>query len=158
MGKGVKIIVAVIATLLLLSGLTYWFVFTGTEIDMKPLIKNEEIVFSDLDDKLYLRAMSWGVAGNHNEVIISNSPINPIDRKSEKEADFIFYTTEIYYKKQSSDTLLVYAEGSSIGKNPKGYLGKVKVVINPLKTYNDSKEYAENYAKYGLKKLSAYQE
>lgn len=156
MSKDVKIVVIVVIAFLLLLIVAFWFVFKGTNIDMKPLIKTEEVTFNDIDETVYLRAMSWGIAGNHNEIIISTSPISPIDRKSEKEMDFIFYTTEVYYKKQGVDTILIYAESSSIGKEPPNYQGRVKVVIKRLKTYDDSKEYEKNYEQYGLKKISTY--
>lgn len=158
MSQGIKITLIVVVVLLLLAGAVYWFVFKSVDVNMEPLVKNEEVVFNDLGEKLYLRAMAWGVAGSNNEIIISESPINPADRKSEKGSDYIFYTTELYYKKLGEDTLLVYAEASSIGKEPENYSGKVKIVPVRLKTYDDSKEYAKNYKKYGLNKLSAYKE
>lgn len=158
MSQGIKVTLIVVVVLLLLAGAIYWFVFKSVDVDMKPLVESKEVVFDDLNEKLYLRAMAWGVAGSNNEIIISENPIDPIDRKSEKGNDYIFYTTELYYKKQGNDTLLVYAESSSIGKEPENYTGKVKIVPVRLKTYDDSKEYAENYEKYGLKKLSAYKQ
>ncbi len=156
MSKGLKINVIVVFAFLLLIILSFWFAFKATNVNMKPLIKTEEIIFNNLSEKVYLRAMSWGIAGNHNEIIISTKPIAPIDRKSKKENDFIFYTTEIYYKKQGVDTLLVYSVSSSIGKEPKNYDGKVKIVIKSLKTYDAFKEYQKNYEKYGLKRISLY--
>lgn len=128
----------------------------SVDVDMKPLVESKEVIFDNLNETLFLRAMAWGVAGSNNEIIISESLITPIDRKSEKGSDYIFYTTELYYKKQGNDTLLVYVEASSIGKDPENYTGKIKIVPIRLKTYDESKEYAENYGKYGLKKLSAY--
>ncbi len=156
MSKGLKTVVIVAIAFLLLLFVVFWFVFKGVDVDMKPLIKMEEIVFKDLGERVYLRAMSWGITGNHNEIVISMKPIKPIDRKSEKGRDFIFYTTEVYYKKQGKDTLFVYSESSSIGKEPKNYRGRIKIIIKRLKTYDDSKKYERNYEKYGLKKISSY--
>src|SRR5690554_6196511 len=139
MNQRIKVTLIVVVVLLFLAGAVYWFVFKSVDVDMKPLVESKEVVFDDLNETLFLRAMAWGVAGSNNEIIISESPINPIDRKSEKGSDYIFYTTELYYKKQGNDTLLVYVEASSIGKDPENYTGKIKIVPIRLKTYDESK-------------------
>lgn len=155
MSKGLKIVgVVVIAFLLLLSVASFWVVFKISQVDMKPLMKTEEVVFDDLGERVYLRARSWGIGGNHNEVVVSTETINPVGRKSEKESEFIFHTTEVFYKKQGADTLLVYS--SSIGKEPKNYQGRVKIVIKRLETYDENREYEANYEKYGLKRIRSY--
>jgi hypothetical protein len=128
------------------------------DVDMNARVSTQIVEFKELDEKVYIRAMACGIAGNHNEVILSAEPIIPETRKSEKEKDYIFYTTEVYYKKQGSDTLLIYAQESSMGKCPDNFTQKVKVVTIKIKTYDEAKDYEKNYKAYGLLKVSAYPE
>lgn len=147
----------VVFILLVIVGGIFWFVMNTFDIDMKPIVNKKEIVFKEISEKVYVRAMSWGVAGNHNEIIFSNEPITPINRKSEKERDYIFYTSDLYYKRQGMDTLLIYAESSSIGNSPEVKFNKVKIIAMGIKTYDESLDYERNYKKYGLEKISVYQ-
>ena len=125
---------------------------------MSPSVSSHVIEFEELNQKVYLRAMSWGISGNHNEVILSTNPVEPSTRKSEEGKDYIFYTSEVYYKKQGIDTLLVYAESSSIGKRPNNFSGSINVVPVELKTYSEVQDYEKRYKEYGLSKISVYQD
>ena len=122
---------------------------------MDALISKQTVVFKELNESVYIRAIAWGISGNHNEVIISSEPIKPEGRPSE-EKDYIFYTTEIYYKKQGIDTLFVYADGSSIGKEPTIFTKKIKIVPIKISTADEAVDYEKNYKEYGLIKITAY--
>jgi flagellar basal body-associated protein FliL len=100
MKKSFKIIIIIVSILLLLLGIAYWlFVKSVGDVEV-PSTLNEDIVeFPELNEKVYIRARAWGLAGNHEEIIISTAPIEK-DRQAVKGGDYIFYTTEIYYQKK----------------------------------------------------------
>ena len=120
--------------------------------------KKEDVVESkvnmiliDLGDKnrsLFLRAKVWGVAGNHEEIVLSRSN----SRLANKTEDYIFCTSEIFYKEEK-DTVVLYAPESSISE-PRAKIQRVR--INSLKTADEIRDYNINYEKYGLKCISVY--
>ena len=156
MRKSIKVALLVFAGFAIVAVGIYLFVLNAVDVDMEPSVNSQTVVFDELEEKVYLRAMAWGIAGNHNEVILSTEPIEPETRKSEKRKDYIFSTTEVYYKKQGVDTLLVYAEASFIGKPPGNLSDKIKIVPMKLNTYDESLDYQKNYKEYGLSKISVY--
>lgn len=156
MRKSITFALLVLAIFAVVAVGFYLFVFNAVDVDMEPSINSQTVVFDEIGEKVYFRAMAWGISGNHNEVILSTEPIEPETRKSEKEKDYVFYTTEIYYKKKGVDTLLVYAEASSIGKSPRSLSDKITIVPVKLNTYDESLDYQMNYKEYGLSKISVY--
>jgi hypothetical protein len=158
MKKSFKIIIIIVSILLLLLGIAYWlFVKSVGDVEV-PSTLNEDIVeFPELNEKVYIRARAWGLAGNHEEIIISTTPIEK-DRQAVKGEDYIFYTTEIYYQKKGTDTLMVYADASTIGKIPNGLRTTINIVPVGLKNYGEVKQYKQNYKEYDLNKISVYNE
>lgn len=158
MKKSYKIIIISVSILVLLLGIAYWlFVKSVGEINMPSTLNEDMIDFSELNTTIYIRAKAWGLAGNHEEIILSTSPIDK-ERPSIKDEDIIFYTTEVYYKKQGVDTLMVYADASSISKLPDNLKTSINIVPVGLKNNSEIQEYKKNYRKYGLKKISTYKE
>lgn len=158
MKKQHRAIIYIITILVLLSGLVYWFFFRSIgDIEIPGTLNEANVSFSELNETVYIRAKAWGLGGNHEEIIFSTSPIDK-ERRAVKGEDFIFYTPEVYYKKQGIDSLVVYAESSSIAKPSENQGSKVKIVLVALKNYNEVKEYEKNYLKYGLNKISIYKE
>lgn len=155
MKRRVKIILLALVVAGVILTVFYFFVLKAVDNNMDALISKQTVVFKELNESVYIRAIAWGISGNHNEVIISSEPIKPEGRPSE-EKDYIFYTTEIYYKKQGIDTLLVYADGSSIGKEPTIFIKKIKIVPIKISTADEAVDYEKNYKEYGLIKISAY--
>lgn len=76
--------------------------------------------------------------------------------KAIRGEDYIFYTKEIYYQKRGVDTLMVYADASTIGKIPDGLKTSIKIVPVGLKNYDEVKKYERNYKEYDLNKISVY--
>ena len=151
MNKRMKII---LFSLLLVSGLTglgYWF--NNDVSDMKNPVKDYIIEYESLNEKIYISARAWGVSGNHQEIILSSNPISSEHRGSSKEDNYIFYTSEIYYKKEGENKLLVFASNSSISE-PKKFNSSVQIILKGLKTSDELKDYEVNYKKYGLEKAS----
>jgi hypothetical protein len=154
MNKYIKIALLVLTPLGIIIGCVYWYILKAVDVDVSPVINKQVVDFEELDEKVYLRAMSWGVSGNHSEIILSALPIEPESRKSTKERDYIFYTSELYYKKKGVDTLLIYAAASSIGSIPDSFVDKIKIVPVKLNTYDSLQEYEKKYREYGLSKIS----
>jgi hypothetical protein len=120
------------------------------EIDNKNI--GRVLVFPN-KDTLYISATSWGLAGNHEEIILSNQVISK-NYVPNKETDYIFYTPEIYYK-NSFDKLIIYVNESSVIK-PKIFKTSIEIDIKGLKTSEQLNDYEVNHLKYGLIKLSVF--
>lgn len=120
------------------------------ELDKKSI--GRTLVFNN-KDTLYVSASSWGLAGNNEEIILSKKPIKE-DYRPNKKNDYVFYTSEIYYK-IDADKLVVYAIQSSI-LEPENFLSPINVEIKGIKTAQESRDYELNYSKYGLTKLSIF--
>lgn len=152
-----KIILVGATILIIILCVLYWlFIRSVQEIDIPSTLNEAVVSFDELNEKVYFRAKAWGLAGNHEEIIISTSPIEKT-RGALKGVDFIFYTTEVYYKKQG-DTLLVYAAASSIVQPTAKLYTQISIVPMGLKTNDEVQDYEMNYKKYGLTRLSVYNE
>lgn len=140
----------IIVVLIILFGVFSIFYFSKTPIEeLNKKGTNRILVFSN-KDTLYISASSWGLAGNHQEIVFSENPITIPN----KETDYIFYTDEIQYK-TDKNTLTIYAPQS--GKNiPKTSFKNIEVVFKGLKTYDEIRDYNTNYQKYGLQRISVY--
>lgn len=102
--------------------------------------------------KIYIRAKIWGISSNHEEIVFSETPINIAD----KEKDYIFYTDEVFYNIEAN-TLNLYACDCDTSE-PEVAFKEVNIILNDLKTSSKIKDYSENYKKYGLNKMSIYEE
>lgn len=136
-----------------IAGLGYWFVDNTFDVDMDPTVKDYIIEFEKLNEKIYVSARAWGVSGNHQEIILSGAPISSKHREYSKEDNYIFYTSEIYYKKEGQGKLIISAPNSSVSK-PKNFNSSIHIVLKDLRTADDLKDYEKNYKKYGLQKIS----
>ena len=138
---------------LLIFGLIYWLAENTFNVGMKSVIKDYVIDFKELDDKIYISARSWGISGNHQEIILSSSPISSKHRGYSKQKNYIFYTSEIYYKKTAGNELIVYVSNSLVSK-PKKFSSPIHIVLKDIGTSDELKNYERNYKKYGLEKIS----
>ena len=120
--------------------------------DLKTTDKIEMILsFDDIDKKIFVKAKSWGISGNHEEITLSERDKTVPD----KNMDYIFYTSEIFYKIESDGRLIIYAPKASVSEPLKKFKDVV-VVINKLATAKEIKEYNKHFRKYGLEKISIY--
>ena len=137
MNKFIKIFLLV---LIVLAIVLYWFMNDTKDMksivnvteNMNPIANDYVIIFNKKNSKIYISARAWGVSGNHTEIVLSNSPINKGHRAYSKNKCYIFYTSEIYYKKEK-DTLLIYANENLVSK-PIKFESPVDVIIKNLKT------------------------
>jgi len=119
----------------------------------KELIPANESTISiellNVNKKLFLRAKIWGVAGNHEQIVLSHSDSSLPNKKT----DYLFYTSKIFYKVVNEKNISIYAPGSSISE-PANKLPYVTLKV--LKTADEVRDYNTNYEKYGLKRFSIY--
>ena len=107
------------------------------------------ISLCNVKNPLFLRAKIWGIAGNHEEIILSQSD----SRWSDKEKDYIFYTSEVFFKVEKDSLITLYAPESSISEPLTG-LPNVRII--GMNDADSIKDYNINYKKYGLQRLSVY--
>lgn len=126
--------------------------------DNTSVVTNSKVVeFPEISKHLYWNARSWGISGNHQEIILSLSLIDPDKWNYMKNKHYVFYTSEIYYKVENPNILIIYAPYSSIGEKPKNQSYKnIEVKIIELKAYKDVLNYSNNFKKYGLIKMSTF--
>jgi hypothetical protein len=128
-----------------------WFYRNWRKEEFMPAKENTiSINLGNESRPLFLRAKIWGVAGNHEQIILSQSN-NNVPNKTD---DYIFYTTEIFYKVGNDNTVIIYAIESSISEP----VNKIpNVTVKGLKTADEIRNYNTNYQKYGLKRISVYE-
>jgi len=155
MSKGLKITLFVILGLIIGIGSIYFFVLNSFDTSMDPVINNQIIEFEEVGEKVYMRAKTWGISGNHSEILLSTSPINNEHREYFKNKQYTFInTTELFYRKQGKDSLLIYVDYKS--EIPEKLDTKIQIEQIELKNYDEVKDYKQNYKKYGLSKISVY--
>jgi hypothetical protein len=156
--KSIKIMVIVLLSLGLIAVILYWWFTKSVGGVNVPSTTNEYVIaFEELNSKLYIRAKSWGMSGNHKEILLSSFPLEE-NKQCSKDECFVFYASEIYYKKEGTDTLLIYAGASAISEAPKNFSTPIKIKQIELKNYDEVKDYEINYKKYGLSKVSVYKD
>jgi hypothetical protein len=107
--------------------------------------------FPKVKTNLILHAKVWGISGNHEATTISDANGNLSDSSQIQ----IFYTSEIYYRPNGANTLVVYAPESSF-KTLLGTIGHVKLEVISIDNFDRLNELANTYRAKGLSKLSAY--
>lgn len=156
MTKTMKILMTSTVVLGLLAvTLFLWFTKSIGEPEV-PSDANEYVIsFDELGEKIFIRARAWGLAGNHQEIILANEPINNKHGEYFKDRQFIFLdSTELYYKKKGSDTLLIYVDYKS--ETPRNLSTRIKIEQIELEGSEQIKDYEMNHEKYGLSKVSVY--
>jgi hypothetical protein len=144
-----KIIFGVLG--LLAIGLV-WYYYRWRQEDFMPAKENGVTInLGSTDKPVFLRAKVWGVSGNHEEIVLSESN----KPTSDKTVDYIFYTSDVYYKTESNSAITLYAPESSISE-PVNKFSNITVNVKGLKSTEEMKDYETNYEKYGLKKISVY--
>ena len=152
-----KIIIIIVFILAAILGILYWlFMRSMKSIDV-PMTTNEYVIeFKELQEKVYIRAKAWGIGGNHEEIILSASPIKNEHREYFKDKQYIFFSPELYYKKTGIDTLMLYVDYKS--EIPENLSTQIKIVQVELKDAKEIQGYKVDYKRYGLSKVSVYKE
>ncbi len=122
---------------------------------MSAKVKIETINFSNKND-VYVRAMAWGLAGNHNVIALSDEPFYPEGRKVIHGEDIVFYTTELYYKKINDTCLSVAVSNSSIHDENPDNLNGIMINLHKLKSSDDILKFDKEYKSLGHNKICIF--
>ena len=114
----------------------------------------QTIYFPKANLKIYTVARIWGITGNHEEVRFCPEPYE-FGKRDQIDQCIVFDTARIFYKKDGATSLLVYAPSSSIEPNVKDSVGQIKISVKELKTYDDVKDFEQNFENYGLMTIAA---
>ena len=118
---------------------------------MKAIESKVSLEFPEVKTNLTIHARVWGISGNHETTTISVT--NP--NLSESSQLQIFYTSEVYYRQNGVNTLVIHAPESSFNILL-DTIGHVKLKVIPIKNFDTLKDLADTYRIRGLSKLSAY--
>ncbi len=135
---------------LILFAVSYLFYLNQKQETILPTKNNMKVIeLKQSKDTFFLSARIWGIAGNHMEIVLSQSSNNLHD----KELDYIFYTSEVFYKVENDSNIILYAPECDISEP----LNKIpNVTIKGLKKADEISNYNRNYKKYGLSRISVY--
>lgn len=107
------------------------------------------VLFEHSDNPVYIRLRSWGLLGNHEEILISSTNSIIADTVN----DHIFYTDHVYYIIENDSILYIYVTKSSIST----LANKMdNVIVIPI----DNEDYYEqmsNCQQSEIVKLSIYE-
>jgi hypothetical protein len=121
----------------------------------EPSVNEYAVDFEEQNLKIYIGAKTWGLAGNHERITVSLSPFENNKDYLENKC-LIFYTSQVYYKKQGRDTLLLYVAASAVPKKSKVLTSSINIIQVELANYDEIQDYELNYKKHGLSKASVY--
>ena len=148
-------IIIIISAILVIIALTLLIIKFSREKTMSANVKTETIDFSNEND-IYVRAMAWGLAGNHNVIALSDKPFYPEKRKVIHGEDIVFYTTELYYKKINDTCLSVAVSNSSLHDGNPDKLNGIRINFHYLKSYDDILKFDKEYKTLGYNKICIY--
>lgn len=149
--KYIKVVSILLIVILLIAGVLYWFFLN--QLDEVGKSKSTDLTIG-LKENIYVSARYWGLTGDHQEIVLSNSPINSKHRSYSKDESYIFYTSEIFYKIVNDSNVTIYATESSISEP----VNKIpNITLEGLKTADEIRDYNTNYQKYGLERISVYE-
>ncbi len=122
--------------------------FPKSEIkDSKQKHNDVVINYESIKESIYINKNSWGVSANHNEMHISSSLGN------EK---IQIYSTELYYKKMGLDSLIIFANSSSIPKLIPRLNTSVKIEFKEIQRNKEYENMEFNWRDYGFTRVSVY--
>lgn len=151
-----KTLALLIAIFCVTGGAYFILVNINHKTDNFEVVRNNvEVSFDSLNTNIFMSARAWGISGNHEEIILSNQIIGKEHQSYSKSECYIFYTSDIFYKKIGENSLIVYAAQSSISE-PEDFVSPIEITVIPLKNSREINDYLNNYEKYGLSKISSH--
>lgn len=117
---------------------------------------NEAMIhFPEIGETVYIRARTWGLAGNHQEIIIATSPIDNAHLEYFRDRQIIYLdSTELYYRKVGANLLEIRAD--VVEAVPLGFSSRIKVEQTIFPSNEAAKQFATNFEKDGYSKISVY--
>jgi len=102
------------------------------------------------NEKLFFKTNMHGITGNHQQIVLSKQN----DKGFNNEKDYVFYSSEIYYRK-TGDSLIIFAPECCF-LEPSEKNTKLTISIIGLKKASEIDDYEDNYTKYKLERISVY--
>jgi hypothetical protein len=112
---------------------------------LKPVVKDEIIIFNNTEDTLYLKTVVWGISGNHHKTFLSSYKKN--DTQYDTIRDYIFKEDYPIYYSKTKDTLLIYVMDEP--QTPNNFSSNV--IVKQIKI--DGKRFRELCVDYEKKKV-----
>lgn len=138
--------IALAVVFLIIIGIVLFHVVR--KLDSITNVETGSIRVQNNSDTFYFKTKVWGIAGNHEQIILSESE----DGVPDHNVDYFFYTPELFYAVKDSH-IYVFAPEYSISEPIENNLD---VIIKGLKTQDEIRDYNANYSSYGLERVSVY--
>ena len=129
-------------------------VFLYTPFFPDPPVNYQTIYFPTANTNIYSVAHIWGITGGSAEVQLCSGPYG-LGKRDRIDDCVAFHTERIYYKKDGPTSLLIYAPSSSIPPNVKDSVGQINISVKGLKTFDEIKDFEQNFENYGLMTIAA---
>lgn len=147
--KVLLLLFVIVIIALIVVGFKIYYDISKLADALESTEKTEIITFAN-GNKIYVEAKAWGITGNHEQIIFSETPISIAD----KQIHYIFYTSEVFYKMGNDNTVVIYATESSISEP----INKTPhIIVRGLKSADEIRNYNANYKNYGLERISIYE-
>ena len=117
--------------------------------DVSEINADEQVFTINFEDAPSFYFKTTAELFSYEEISLTKTKKQSI---TDKKTDYIFYSSEIFYK-QVSDTIIIYAPRGAISE-PVEKFSEITVIINKLADYDEVKDYNINYKEYGLDKVS----
>ena len=140
--------------LVVTCGALVWKFMQGLPMPPPDNVNNYVVGFQELGESVYIRARSWGISGNHQEIIVATEPIINKHRVYFRERQYVFLDPELFYQKKGIDTLVLYVYDTSA--IPESLSTRIHFIQVELKNYDEIHDFEENYERYGLTRASVY--
>jgi hypothetical protein len=128
------------------------FLKTSNDFYMSEKENSTTIVCEESGNKLLIRARAWGLAGNHEEIVVSEKNDDGLTQSNQK---LVIYAPKIYYKITKDCKLIIYAPSPSF-TTPKITISDIEISIIGLKNYDEIMEIDKNYKQIGLKRFGIF--
>src|SRR5215470_14305831 len=115
----------------------------------EPRANYQTLHFPESDSNIYMTARASGLTGDHEEVRLCTKRID-FCKSSENNECIVFYTDQIFYRKENTNKLHIYAISNSVPNDQPEHLGQLDITLDKLKNYDQVKELEISYEKRGL--------
>jgi hypothetical protein len=128
------------------------FLKTSNDFHMSIKENSTTILCEESGNKLFIRARAWGLAGNHEEIVVSERKEDGLTHDNQK---LVIYASKIYYKITQDCKLVIYAPNPSF-TTQKITISNIEISIIGLKNYDEIMEFDKNYKQFGLKRFGIF--
>jgi hypothetical protein len=151
MSKLSKIFIIIIVGLIIIASAVFLFVYNAVDGLDTSMHKENKVVFPNLNDTIYVMASSWGLTGDHIEIVVSHSSV--VNRSSSIDSDYIFYEPTIYFKRDN-DTLIFYS--LTLANIPRNFDSRINIKQIKVEDIEQMKRYEQTHENLELTEVTVY--